>query len=683
MYKPKFLAVVVLLLSAGICFAEDVYLDKIVVTPYRYGEALSKTATSIDVITETEISDSIAQDTVDVLRPVSGVMVRDLYGNGTKSVVDIGGFGEQGALNVLVLIDGRRANDVDLSGVDWSQIPVGQVERIEVLRGGTAAVLYGDNASSGVINIITKKGYGSLKAKLEVEGGSYSANGQSFSLGGEKDKLSYWLYAGRHATEGYRNNSFDKRSDFASKFEYKFNNTISAHFNSGFYNFSYGMPASLNQNVIDQYGRRYARYGDDHTNGKDFYFVFGPKVEIFKSDLITLDFSYRQKDFDSYFLSSGLDSLKNEIETFGLTPKYTCDASIMGRDNKFITGFDFYRYIYTSQALYFSKTVNTNLNNRVNQYSNVNKNSYGWYLQDEYSLLKKLSLVGGYRYEMARYTFGYHDNDLHGWGSSPDQDEKTVYGVNSFNAGVVYSYDDNMSVFANASQSFRFPEVDEFSYTDTNWQKRLDTELKPQTSINYQIGIRNNLNEKVKSSISMFRMDVKNELYFDAKDLLSFGSWIGRNHNYDKKTIHEGVEATLEAKLCNWVSLLGNYTFTNAYFDGGRYSGNKIPQVPQHKASMGLRFALLKNFTFNITGTYVGDRYFMNDQANAYSTLNSYTVADAKLMWRHKDLSASFGVGNLFNKLYSEQAGVTVDTGVKFYYPSPARNFSFKMDYSF
>jgi iron complex outermembrane receptor protein len=665
-------------------WAENVDLERIVVTPYRYGESLSKVASSVTVVTKDEIGQMNAENVADALRSVEGVTVRDWYGNGTKAAVDIGGFGEQAALNVLVLVDGRRANDVDLSGVDWQQVPLDQVERIEVMRGGSGSVLYGDNASSGVINIITKKGYGKPKIGLLAKYGSYDMNAQKISLGGEAgNKFSYLLNIGRDSTNGYRNNSFDKNSNFASKLGYNFNDAVSLHFDSGFHGFTYGMPASLNQNVIDQYGRRYARYGDDHTSGKDFYFVSGPKVDFAEFGTFEFDFNYRQKDSDSYFLTSGLDTLKDKIETFGFTPKYTLGSSIFGHNNKFITGIDFYRYLYSSQSIYYSKTYFPNLSGQIDQYSDINKNSFGAYLQDEFSILEKLVLVGGYRYEFARYSFNYHDNDLFGFGSSsPDQDTKVKPSMNAFNAGIVYNFKDSSNAFFNVSRSFRFPEIDEFNYYDQSWQRQLDTNLKLQSSINYQVGLRHKLSDKVKVSLGLFRMNVKDEIYLNAKDFLSGGYWTGKNENYDK-TVHEGVEAALDTKLTDWMALSGNYTFTNAYFDGSEYSGNKIPLVPRNKASLGLKFTLPKNITFNMIGTYVSKRYFLNDQANTYSQLNGYTVADANLGWRYQDLTISLGVNNLFNKQYSEYAGVTVDNGVKFYYPSPERSFNIKFDYQF
>jgi iron complex outermembrane receptor protein len=665
------------------CFCEErVDLGQILITPYRYEESLNKVASAATLITSKDIANSNASNVADIFRPVSGITVRDWYGNGTKSSVDMSGFGEQAALNVLVLIDGRRANDVDLSGVDWKQIPLDEVERIEIIHGGSGAVLYGDNASSGVINIITKEGSGKLKVNLKNEYGSYDMNKQKLSLGGAiDDKFSYWLSAGREGNHGYRHNSFSKDKDFASKLAYKLNDILSIHFDSGFHISSYGMPGSLTQSVINQYGRKHARYGEDHTNNKDYYFVTGIKNNFLKFGNFNIDFSYRQKDADSYFLTSGLDTIKNKTETFGVVSKYTLANSILNHENKFIAGIDFYRTLYTSQTYYYSRTAST-LEGALNQYSNINKNSIGWYLQNEFSLSNKLIFLSGYRYEFARYSFAYHDNNLHNYGANPDQDSKLKPDISIFNGGLVYAYNDDSNIFFNISRSFRFPEVDEFTYIDANWQKQLNTDLKPQHSLNYQLGFRHKLSERINGSLSFSRMNVKDEIYFNAKDFLSWGSWMGKNENYDK-TIHQSIETSLDAKINDWFTLFGNYTFTNAYFKGGEYSKNKIPLVPENKGSIGFRLSLPKNVTFNMTGTYLGERYFLNDQANIYSHLNGYMLADANLSWHYKDLIVTFGVNNLFGKQYSEYAGVTVDSGEKFYYPSPKRNFSLKIEYTF
>jgi len=659
-------------------YADDVDLEKIVVTPYRYGESLGKVAADVSVVTEEDIEQSNARSLVDIFRILPGITVRDWYGNGTKATVDIGGFGEQAALNVLVLVDGRRVNDIDLSGVDWSQVPLDQVERIEVVRGGTGAVLYGDNASSGVINIITKKGAGKPKVNLEAEYGSYSMNKEKLSLGGSiDDKFSYWLSGGWESTNGYRDNSFNKAKDFASKFSYDFTDILSVHFNSGFHSSAYGMPGALWQNNIDQHNRRYARYGNDHANNKDYYFVVGTRSDFLDLGSFDIDFTYRQKDTDSYFLTSGNPTQINKIETFGITPKYTLSNNIFNHENKFIAGLDFYRTAYNSDTYTVS-------DDKLQTITDINKTSLAGYMQDEFTILKELIFVGGYRYEVSRYVFGYHDNNTTDWGHPyPDQDKKVRPNMEAFNTGLVYSYMENGNVFLNLNKSFRFPEVDEFTYTDSSWQQQLNTDLKPQSSINYELGLRHKFSNSFSGSVSLFRMNVKNELYYNSTGGPNLA---GQNENYDK-TVHEGFELNLDSKLSTRINILGNYTFTNAYFNGGEYDKNEIPLVPRHKCSVGLELILPKDISFNITGTYVGQRYFLNDQANAQSRLNGYMVVDTNLSWKHNDLAVIFGVNNLFDKQYSEYAGYAFNSSIlandKFYYPNPGRNFSLKVKYSF
>lgn len=654
----------------------EIDLDPIVVTPYRYSEVLSKTPSSVSVVTQADIENSNAEDVVDVLRGVPGVTVRDFYGNGAVASVDMAGFGEQAALNVLVLVDGRRINDVDLSGVDWSQIPLDQVERVEVIRGGSAGVLYGDNASSGVINIITKKGAGKPQIKLETEYGSYNKNKQKLTFqGSSKNKFSYFFNAGHDGSNGYRHNTFNKIEDFATRLEYDFNDVASVHFSSGYHDASYGLPSGLFQHHIDTYGRRWARYGEDYTKNKDFYFLAGPKIDLASAGRFDVDFSYRHKDADSFFLTSHNDTRKNKIDTIGVTPKYTLSSNILEHENKLVSGIDFYRVLYRSDN--YPYTNDKTLNN----YTNIQKDSIGVYLQDEFSLTHALSLVNGYRYEAARYAFAYHDFT----GFNPDRDAKINPQMEAFNSGLVYNYQDDSSAFFNVGRTFRFPEVDEFTgMYDINFHQFLNTNLKPQSALNYEIGVRHKFTDRLKGSVSLFRMNVKNYIYYNPTG----GAYgFGENENYDK-TIHEGVESSLETKLSERILFFGNYTFTKAFFDGGVYNKNDIPFVPNHKASLGLRFLLPKDFTLNLAGTYVGKRYFINDQANAVSPLNGYMVADMNLSWRLKECVVTFAINNILDKQYSEYGVYGTDSSNGFvydkcYFPSPERNFSLKVEYTF
>ena len=98
----------------------------------------------------------------EIIAQTPGIQLKSLYGgvNGAGTAVDLRGFGAFASSNTLVLMNGRRLNDLDLQGVDLSTIPRDSIERIEITRGNSGAVLYGDNAVGGVINIVTKTGIG-------------------------------------------------------------------------------------------------------------------------------------------------------------------------------------------------------------------------------------------------------------------------------------------------------------------------------------------------------------------------------------------------------------------------------------------------------------------------------------------------------------------------------------------
>src|SRR5262249_5756351 len=114
--------------------------------------------TASTVITAQDIAHSPSNNLPDILAQVPGLQLTTLFGspvNGVKTSVDLRGFGAFATANTLILINGRRLNDIDMAQVDLSTIPLTSIERIEITRGNSGAVLYGDNAIGGVINIVT------------------------------------------------------------------------------------------------------------------------------------------------------------------------------------------------------------------------------------------------------------------------------------------------------------------------------------------------------------------------------------------------------------------------------------------------------------------------------------------------------------------------------------------------
>jgi outer membrane cobalamin receptor len=175
--------------SPGLSHPET--LDPVVVTGTAYPAELSKSTGSVTVITGEEIEASHAVSVGELLEQVPGLYVDQPASRGGVTSVYIRG----GDPNfTLVLIDGVKVNDPTNSrggSFDFSALSTDNIERIEIVRDPMSS-LYGSDALSGVINIITKKGKGKLKATAEAMAGRY---GQYQLLGGFSGAGSFYDYS--------------------------------------------------------------------------------------------------------------------------------------------------------------------------------------------------------------------------------------------------------------------------------------------------------------------------------------------------------------------------------------------------------------------------------------------------------------------------------------------------------
>lgn len=119
-------------------------------------QKLSRTASAIFVITPEDIRRSGALNIPDLLRMVPGMDVAQI--NANTWAINVRGFNEQFANELLVMIDGRSLYTPSIGGVYWDTVdlPLEDIERIEVIRGPGGAI-WGGNAVNGIVNIITKK----------------------------------------------------------------------------------------------------------------------------------------------------------------------------------------------------------------------------------------------------------------------------------------------------------------------------------------------------------------------------------------------------------------------------------------------------------------------------------------------------------------------------------------------
>ncbi|MDX2497472.1 MAG: TonB-dependent receptor, partial [Desulfobacterales bacterium] len=470
-------------------------MKEVVVTATRQAEKISSVPANVSVITENDIKNSTARDIPDLLRTQAGIHVNDIAGNQRNYTVDLRGFGETGQLNTLVLVDGRRVNQPDLSGSDWTLISLNRVERIEVIRGGRGSVLYGDNASGGVINIITKEGK-EFKTDAAVAVGSYNTFRASASTSGSSNNLSYDISGSYINSDGYRDNSDTEAGDVGADLEYYVGDRFKVNLSGGYHKDDTGLPGAIKKSEFEQGASRTdSLHPDDYADVEDYYVKLAPEIFFLNDSLFKIDFSFR--DRSSLFFSSfsgGTYEGDTGIETIALSPQFVFKEKIYGFNNSLTFGLDF------EDAVEDITNTTTYLGYPDVGVFELEKENYGFYIHDEIYLLDRLAISGGYRYDKAEFKF------------KPSTPDSTEMSENLYTAGINYNFYKNSYAYFSFSHSFRYPVLDELFnfYTNT-----INTDLVPQTSDDYELGVRYYFTPSLFANVNLFYTDTENEIIYD------------------------------------------------------------------------------------------------------------------------------------------------------------------------
>jgi len=157
-------------------------MQLLIVTPTRFPDVSGSATVDVTVITASEIEKSAAKTLPALLAEHAGIQVRSNDGT-PDAAIDMRGFGMTGNQNTLVLLDGQPLNDIQLTSIRWSSIPLASIERIEIMN-GSGAVLYGGGATGGTINIITKHPDKEMHGSAGIGLGSYGAKEWQLALAG-------------------------------------------------------------------------------------------------------------------------------------------------------------------------------------------------------------------------------------------------------------------------------------------------------------------------------------------------------------------------------------------------------------------------------------------------------------------------------------------------------------------
>jgi vitamin B12 transporter len=173
--------------------------DEVVVTAFRTPTQLDAIGSAYSILTGDDIENRQALTVSDLLRTIPGVEIDRSGPIGTTTTLRMRG-GESN--HTLVIIDGVVVNDESQGSIfNFSDLLTTDIERIEVIRGPQSA-LFGSEALSGVINIITKKGSGETKVTANLEGGSFNSKRVGGSLSAGTAMYDYKFSASKFNTDG-------------------------------------------------------------------------------------------------------------------------------------------------------------------------------------------------------------------------------------------------------------------------------------------------------------------------------------------------------------------------------------------------------------------------------------------------------------------------------------------------
>ena len=525
--------------------------------------------TSSSVITTQDIERSPSQSLPDILQTQAGIQVlHQANPFGLNDAVDLRGFGAFAQQNVLILVNGRRYQDFDLQGFDFSIIPVNSIERIEITRGNSGTVLYGDGAVGGVINIVTKtQNVQGASGKIEGALGSYGFAEGWLSAGAASGPWSTSVYSNDTTSRGYRQNSEARQENATGNLSYRtpafdYYLTVAGdrqrqNFPGALYNFNPTFPVSLSD-------PRSSITPSDWAHKQDFNVTTGFTVPVWSGARLIVDGGIRRKfqqsDFFNYFNGPGFSFNPNSTESFSylntgvttssFTPRLDISHHLFGLPGQLLTGVDIYDTLYDSDRA-------PGPDQQLIHHYDIRQTTAAFYGMNKTSVLPDLDISVGGRIQRNRidamdlynpsadtcFPFCYPS----GTGQTPSfNSAEWQYAAH---AGAEYRFGSMLAVFGRVARAFRLPNADERVGSGSAFSTTFPANfaLRTQTSHDVEGGIRFKW-QKLEVQSSVYQMDLTNEIHFDPVNFIDF------NLN---PTRRRGWENTVTYAVSNDVRLRG------------------------------------------------------------------------------------------------------------------------------
>lgn len=688
-------AVLAGLVSVPQAHAQDgVTLPELLVTASRTDAGVPGASTT--VITSEEIARAPAQTLPDILARAPGVQVSNMYGgvNGARATVDLRGFGATAMSNTLVLVNGRRIDVPDQQNIDWAAIPLESIERVEITRGNSGAVLYGDGAVGGVINIVTKNAVNApTGAKAEIAAGSYGQVEGRGSATVTSGPHALALFANAVRADGYRDNNEYHQTNAVADYRYT-QEWGSFYLNATASDQHLGYPAGrrvdpwtrVNQVATDPRGTD-TPY--DYGNQQQASGTAGVTVDLMPGLELIVDGGVRARTQQAGFFQSCFDFATNTsvggcaqsplsyfdstLVTSSVTPRVRVDTNVFGVPWKATAGVDLYHTDYDSPRSLFDGAT------AIHSYD-LDQTSLAAYAMNTVTLFSTTDLSFGGRVQRTDITAtdsldpnapGYSGPTCYpGYGCFPGDTQANPLDEGKTNTayhlGLEHRLNSVVTLFGRTAQSFRVPNLDE-RVGSSPYGTPSNFSLKTQTSHDYEGGFRV-VSGPLWLQWSIYDMYLDDEIFYSPATFT--------NVNLDP-TRRYGTEASASFRLTDDVKLEGSVAYTRAVFREGDFAGNDVPLVARNTARVGVVWNVIDTrLVFSGDVRYVGSRRMDNDSANQQPLIPAVGLVDVKLAGKLDRYFWSVSVQNLFDEDYFDYAvASTSSLGTYNAYPQAGRTF--------
>ena len=544
MIKKTILILSSILLTTPI-FSQDIsseeQLDEVIINSSRIDLPFKENSRTITVITSDDIKKSTATNLADLLQQVAGIDIRRRGVNGMQSDLYIrGGSFDQ----TLLLIDGIKVEDPQTGHHTMNMaLPIEVIERIEIIK-GPAARVFGQNAFTGAINIVTKNNAENVN-EVSAQVGSYDQQNFSGTLGSDFKNSSHMVHASVNTSDGYRYNTDFENQNYFLKSTFNKDKTpisILGYFTERKFgaNGFYASPAAINQ------------YEETQSS------LVGVSTEFKSKNLTLKPRLYWKRNQDMYlFVRDNPPAYRN----LHISNKVGAEVNGSLNTNAGVTGFGI-----DMAKVYLSSN---NLGDR-------NRDMITLFLEHRLKLMDdKLDITPGVA---ATY---FSDFKFHAF---PGID-------------IGYNINDHVKIYANAGYTYRIPTYTDLYYSDPTTIG--NENLEPEEAISEELGIKYSKNS-FNGYVAVFNRSSNNLIDYvkenatdlwqatNIQDLNSFGIETNVNYGFMMSGYNQNINL-------GYTYLDENLKNIDANFS--RYSINSL----KHHFTATYFSQFLKHFTQSIT----------------------------------------------------------------------------------